>query len=272
LIEPALGPRRFIHEGPPRVRRTFADAFRLVLAFPRTTLAPVFVVQVSVALATATAIVVLYATLFRDKPVVHPADVYVDGDREQQFWFTVLVAVEIVFAQVARGAAIIAVAGAARGRPLDVKAALDPAFTRLGGLLLIVLFLAMGAGVLVLTIVGIPIALYLAVRLALVFDCFMLEGHPPLAAFGRAWRIAAGRMLALTGAICSGLLAVLPVFIFGSALTTVSGAGRTSDVLLIAFSGVLQSALVVPAIGCFTAITTLFYLNLKANEHGRYAP
>jgi hypothetical protein len=138
--------------------------------------------------------------------------------------------------------------------------------------LLIVLLLAAGAFVLVLSLIGIPVALYLAVRLGLVFDCYMLEGHPPLAAFSRAWRLAAGRMLALTGAICTGLLAVLPVFIFGSALTTISGAGRTSDVLLIAFSGVLQSALVVPAIGCFTAITTLFYLNLKANEHGRYAP
>jgi hypothetical protein len=260
----------FIHEGPPLARRTFADAIRLVVTHPRACLGPLYAVQVPAALFTAVGTLALYATLFRDKGVVDSADVFADGDRAQQLWFTLSFGVEALFAQVARGGAIVSIAAAARGKPVELKRALDPAFTRMGGLILIVVVMSLGAGALAFTLVGIPVAIYLAIRLAIVFDVYMLEGLAPGAAVGRTWSLTRGRLLALTGTLAFGLLAAVPVVIFASALSALSAGDRVLHVSLIASLGVVQSLLVIPAVGVFTALTTLFYLNLKANEHGRY--
>lgn len=261
----------FIHEGKPSPRRIFADAVRLVITYPRPCLAPLYAVQLPAALVTAVGTLALYATVFRDKAVVHPADVFSDGDRAQQLWFALFLGVEALFAQVARGAAIVSIAAAARGAPIQLKDALDPAFTRMGGLLLIVVLIVLGAGLLILLVIGIPVAIYLLIRLSVVFDAYMLEGLSPGDAFGRAWSLTKGKMLSLTGALGLGLLAAFPVVIFASAVTAISAGDRTLQVSLIASLGLVQIVLVIPALGAFTALTTLFYLNLKANEHGRYA-
>ena len=263
----------FIHEGPPSPRRTFADALRLVVTYPKACLGPLYAVSLPAALFTAVGTLVLYGTVFRDKEIVHPAEIISDGDRAQQLWLALFVGIEALFALVARGAAIVSIAAAAGGKRVELKLALDPAFTRMGGLLLIVALMAAGAAALGLIIIGVPIAVYLLIRFAIVFDVYMLEGKAPGAVFGRAWNLTKGRMLALTGTLALGLLAVVPVYIFASALAAISGGDRALQLSLIASLGVVQSLLLVPAFGMSTALTTLFYLNLKANEHeyGRYA-
>lgn len=262
--------RPFVPGGPPAIGRTVADAIRIVWTNPRQCLGPLLVIQVPAAIVTGIITIVLYATTFSEKPVVAPVDVLFDGDRAQQFWWWISTAGEALFAQVARGATIVAIAGVATGKPTGLQAALDPAFTRLGGLLILIVGFSAGAGLLFLSFIGIPVAIYLLIRLALTFDAYMLEGLSPGLAVRRSWDLTRGRMLRLMGVLALGLLAIFPVFIFASALAGLSGDSRTSDILLIAGTGVAQVALVVPALAVLTATTTLFYLNVRASDHGSH--
>lgn len=260
----------FIYAGtPPQVRRTVGDAFRLVARNPANVLGPLFVIQLPIACITAGTTAVLYLTAFSDREVVAPADILSQGDRQQLFTWIVAAAVDGLFALVARGATIVAIAGVARGRPGTLTAALDPAFTRLGGLILLILIIGAGSAALFASVIGIPILILLAIRLGLAFDTFMLEGRMPLSAIGASWNITSGHTLRLAGAMILGLLAIAPVIVFASALAGITGEGRTAEVITIALIGIVQTAILMPAVAVFTAVTTLFYLNLKANADAR---
>lgn len=256
---------------PVPVRGTVAEAWRLLRQYPRLVLLPMYAVQVPVALVSAVVTLLLYFTVFANEPVMSPADLIDGGASGPLFAFLAMTAFEGLFAQVARGATITGVAAAANNRPETLPRLLDPAFSKMGGLLVLVLvqfaILMFGA----VTIVGLPFALYALLRLDLSIEAYLLENTRPMGALRRSWVILKGSLWRFLGAMfLSALLVVIP-FVAISSLTALVFGGRTAQLVTIAVTTLVQAILVVPLLAFFTAVTTLFYLRVKVRHDARLA-
>jgi len=236
---------------------------------PRQILLPLVAVQVPVAILTAAATIVLYLTVFSDRAEVLSPGALSGSDRDQLFASAILAAIEGLFTLVARGASIVAIAGAARGTRVPLTAALDPAFTRLGGLIIIIAVSAVVGVIAALTIVGLPVAIFAAIRVALVFDVYMLESLGPWAAFRRSWTLTRGSMIRLLGVVLLGAAVALPAVITLSLISAARLDNHEAEVLLVAGGTLVQSVLLIPVVAFVTATTTMFYLRLKANDDAR---
>lgn len=242
-------------------RQVIATAWNLVTSRPREVMGPVAVVQVPAAIAASIITAAMLLTVFADEPL--------DATRGGQLALVLMVSAgEALFAQVARGAAIVSIAGVLQGRPVPLTAALDPAFTRMGGLFALALIVTAGVAVAAVSIVGLLLLPYLAVRFALAFEAFMLEGRGPFAALGRSWTMMRGHMLRMLGVVALTLLIVVGPLALLSVLGGAVGGSRTTRVLAEAGVSVVQGVLLVPLVAFVTATTTVFYLNLRDAEHG----
>ena len=253
------------------VRGTVAEAFRLLRQYPRATMLPQAAIGIPVAVAAAIATVFVFLSAFPDEDVNTVASFSPEARGATLFAMAVIVAAEALFAQVARGATIVAVASAARGRPIPLVEALDPAFTRLGGLVALVLVLGAIGALAFITIVGIIVLPYVLFRLALVFDAYMLEGVGVNQALRRSWQVMSGNMIRLVGVVALSVLCALPVLFLFSLLGAPGDGNRTTQVLLVAFLGIVRGAAFVPFVAFLTACTTLYYLKAKAAEDA-YGP
>lgn len=242
-------------------RRVIGTAWELVFSRPREVLLPVAVVEIPVAIVTAAVIAIALATVLRDTPL----------DAAEGGYLALLLivgAAQALFAQVAHGAAIVSIAGLLRGSPLSLTEALDPPFTRMGGLLaLLVLLLAVSAA-LALTIVGLLFLPYIAIRLALVYQAYLLENRTVFGALGRSWAMMRGHMLRMLGVMLLTLLIFLGPAILIQSLDALVGGPRATQVAVQALVSVAQGVLAVPLVAFTSATTTVFYLNLRDAEHG----
>lgn len=252
---PALAPRRVVGE-----------ALRLVFQRPREVLLPTLVITAPVGVLTGIATIVAYFTAFADEPVFTSAELFENPESGQFFLFIVLAAVEALFAQVARGATTVSVAGLVRGRPLPLAQALDPAFTRMGGLILI--FVVLG-GVMLLglaLIVGLVLVPYFAIRTLTSSEAYMLENLGPWAAIRRAWALTRGRFWRTAGTFLLAILTVvLPVLVV-TAVTGITGGGRDTQAIMLGISTAVQAVLLVPVTAFMVAVTTLIYLRSVEDE------
>ncbi|MGE5595843.1 MAG: hypothetical protein ACM3S1_07395 [Hyphomicrobiales bacterium] len=258
--QPALPPR------PPRIpiRGTVRDAWRIFLGWPRQTILPMAAVQVPVALVTSVVTAISYLTVFKDEPVRDISEIFEDGPSGQLFLMLVLFAVDVLFSQVARGATIVGVGQAARAHRLSLSEALDPAFTRMGGLLLLAIVLGAGAIVLAFTVVGIVVLPYLALKFVLSFEAYMLEGLRPWPAMKRSWALTRGNLISLLGVLVLAALILVGPLLVVQLLGEAVGGSRTMEVILNAVVAFVQTILLVPLLAFLTAVTTMFYL--KARE------
>lgn len=255
----------FLHDHLPGIAQTFADGIRLVSEYPRQMLGPMLVIQVPVSIVTSIAIAVLYLTKFSDRD---PTTLFpFEGDRSELFALAIIYAVEIFFTVISVAATIVAAAACARRSPLPVVEALDPAFTRIGRLLLLVITLYLGFVLLLASIIGIPVALYLLIRLGLSGQAFMLGEGTVLETMKTSWQRTSGYMLRLTGLVLMAVLALLVVVAFSSLLGLVEPAGHDARIVTIAGIGILQSIVVIPMEAAIVAMMTLFYLNAKVQAH-----
>lgn len=258
-------------EAPPRPkaspRAIVGEALRLTVRNAREVMLPMLVVQVPVGLLTAIVTIVCYFTVFEDEPVLTAAELIEDGLTGPLFLLLVVSAVEALFAQVARGATIVAVAEIVAGRRPSLTACLDPAFMRMGGLLLIMAVLAGGGAVLALTLIGLVALPYVAVRTLFAFEYYMLQpGTRPLAAIGLAWGLTRGRFLRTAGAvILTALMIMVPVLVISTA-SSIRVDGRTANVFFAGGGTLLTTVLLIPGIAFLTATTTLLYLRFREEE------
>lgn len=242
-------------------RQVIATAWNLVTSRPREVMGPVAVVQVPAAIAAAAITAGMLLTVFANEPL--------NATRGGQLALALMVSAgEALFAQVARGAAIVSIAGVLQGRPVSLTGALDPAFTRMGGLFALALIVTAGVAVAAVSIVGLLVLPYLAIRFALAFEAFMLEERGALPALGRSWTMMRGHMLRMLGVIALTLLIVIGPLAMLSLLGGAVGGSRTTQVLAEAGVSVAQGILLVPLVAFVTATTTVFYLNLRDAEHG----
>lgn len=246
------------------VMATLKEAWALVRAHPRTILLPMAAITVPLAFIIAAVNAGLFLSVWSDDEVVSIATMTAETRRPVMFGLIVLVAAEVLFAQVARAATIVALAGVIRGREPVLAEALDPAFTRLGGLLALIVIIAIIFGVTLVTVIGILALPYLMLRLGLAFDTYMIEGLGPWQALARSWALMRGNMLRMLALIVLGVLCVMPVVLALSTIEAVIGGSRTAQLLLVAAFSVVQSAVLVPVVAFLTACTTLYYFKTRA--------
>lgn len=258
--------RRSLLDGVP-VIATLKEAYRLVRANPRAVLLPVACIYVPLAIAISGTQAVLFLTVWSDQDLAGLINLtdFEDIERSVLFVLLVLAAAEVLFLWgVARGAAVVAVAGVIGGRAPTLTEALDPAFTRIGGLLaLIAVFLGIFTGAL-LTGIGVLLLPYLVLRLGLSFDAYMIEGLSPWRSLARSWDLMGGNILRFFALSFLAALCALPLFILVSLPGAAIGGSRTVEILLLAAYSVLQSAALVPVVVFFTACTTLYYFKTRA--------
>jgi hypothetical protein len=225
---------------------------------------PMLTVQAPVSLVSAVVTATLYMTAFRDEPIRNASDMLSDGPSGPLFAFLVMTAFEGLFAQVARGATVVSLVAVASGRPKSVTESLDPAFTRLGGLLVLALIPPIAVVFGVITVVGLVILPYLVLRIGVAFEAYIVEEIGPWAALGRSWRLTSRSVLRLLAVlILTFMTIVLPLLIISSLGVVVQG-GRTSQIATTALVTFVQGILAVPVLAFATATTALFYLKLRA--------
>lgn len=229
---------------------------------------PFAAVSVPVGVIAALAMAVLFLTRFKDEPYTRSV---FDGDISQGplFALAIILVVSSLFAVVGQAASIVAVAGAARAEPLPVTRSLDPAFTRMGGLVLLSLLLIGGAGALAFTLVGLLVLPYFLLRFGLAFQVFMLEGTTPLQALLTSWRLMSGHMLRLLA------LALLITLAVGAYVAIISisplgeDASRDARIATDAVLDSIRAVLIVPAAVFYQAAITLYYLKVRARYDAR---
>lgn len=246
------------------VTGTLKEAYALVRRHPRTVLLPLAMVTVPAAAVAGGIYALLFLTIWGDEELRTFADINTSDSRSILFAVVALAASEMLFTQVARGATIVAIAGVLGGKPPSVAEALDPAFTRLGGLLALVLLTAALFGVALVTVIGLAVLPYLVLRLGLAFDVLMIEGRNPAAAVSRSWRLMRGNVLRLLALILLAALAAVPIVVLASLPGGIEGGSRTMNLALVVGYSVFQSAAMVPVIGFLTACTTLYYFKARA--------
>lgn len=236
------------------------DAWRLLRLQPRQALLPFAIVMGPLTVVSAVASTVMYLTVFSDydyPPGYNTVDAAV-------FATLVLVAASAIFTAVAQGAGVTGSAAAFRGEALSLSAALDPAFTRMGALLGLVVMLGALLIGLAATLVGLPLALILGVRLFMAIPVLMLEGHSPLQAMQGSWRLARGHFWRLAGLI--GLLLVLALpfgLVLNGLLAASESLGRDAQVLVDGVSQLVLGLAAVPLGAYVAAATTVYYLKLR---------
>jgi hypothetical protein len=240
-------------------RKAVSAAWTLVAEHPREAMLPLLVIQVPVAVITSGVLAVLLLTVFGDEEI--------DTTKGGQLLAVLLIgAAQALFAQVARGGTIVSLAGILTGKPKSLTESLDPAFNRMGGLLALVLLVSGGLFLAFITLVGLVVLPYLALRLALSFEAFMLEELGPVAALRRSWQLMRGHMLRLLVVVLLTIAILFGPFLVISLMGEAVRGDRNTEVILGALYSLIQGVLLIPIVAFVTAITTVFYLNLREQE------
>lgn len=265
------------------IRGTLSESWWLLWRQPRFVLLPWLAVQLPVAALGAAVTAVLYLTVFRSEAVKPTSDLFSDGATAALFVYLAVTAFEGLFAQVARAATIVSVAATVRGKPKTLTEALDPAFTRMGPIILLVALLGLClAGTLVavsilvlIPFAGAAIALailsYVAIRTSLSFEALMLEAVGPWQALRRSWAITRGRTLRLLGLILAAFVSIaIPLLCITSLSYLITG-GRTVEVILTAAVTFAGGVFEVPLFAFMSTVTTLYYLKAREMDDVRTA-
>lgn len=257
---------------PVPVFATVREAWRTIADYPRLTLLPMLVIEVPVAFIAAVVTVVLYLTVFRHESVLAATTIVNQSNGGPLFALFAITAFELLFAQVARGAAIKGIASARSGQSPGLSALLDPAFTRMGGLiaLAVVSGAVLVAGALTAyTLIGGVIALFLYIRWAVVFEALMLEDRTVMGAFARSWRLMNGNMLRYLGVLAVTIVLLAVPFVAISLLDNLIAGGRTTRVIMTGVITFAQGILLVPLLVLLIAVTTIFYFKAKERADAR---
>ncbi len=242
-------------------RRVIGTGIEMMLSRPREVLLPVAVVEIPVAIITAVVSAALLLTVMRETPLD-------TGERAYAALLFIIAAVQALYAQVAHAAAIVSTAALLRGERKPLPQALDPAFSRMGALLALLVLLVGISAVLAVSLIGLVLLPYVAVRLALAHQALILEGRSPFAALGRSWRLMQGHMLRMLGVLLLTMLILLGPLVIVAALDGLVQGSRAEQVVLGAVVSIVQGVIAVPLVAFTSATTTVFYLNLEGAQRG----
>ncbi len=231
---------------------------------------PLMVTQVPLAALYALSYFLLFHQAFPDAKYdsINP---FADAPNGLIFGLLITNAVYSLFTLVGIAATIVAVRGVLQGKTFKLAEALDPAFTRMGGLLILGILFNVLLGV---TVVGIIVAVYFIVRFALGFHAYILDGAGAWAALGQSWRLLRGRMLRFTGLLLTTIPVLLGAMVAGSLVVAILFApfasddpGRTAGLLLNSVAFLVFGLMAVPIGAYLAAATTIFYISAREESH-----
>jgi hypothetical protein len=245
--------------------RTFADGFRLVSEYPRPVLGPMLAVLVPAGVVTAVITALLYLTVFEDRDPTNPYTF--EGEGGELFLILLVSGIQAFFSIVAGAATIAAAAACARRSPIPVVQALDAAFTGVGQILLLLIGFYAAIAVLLFSLIGIPVAIFLSVRLLFALHNMVLEKTGVWDSFRASWSQTRGHFLRIAGLVLLAGLSLAVVAFFVGSLGFIEPSGRNAEIVTIAGVNILQSIVVIPIQAVIISMVTLFYLNLRAQVH-----
>ena len=231
----------------------------------RATMLPIAVTQLPLAILTAA----VYFYLFYEAYPTAKFDSLTEiakGPDGMRLTVFLLVGVQSLFALIGAAATIVSVDAITKSREIRLVDALDPAFSRMGGLLA---FGVMFYALVLASFAGLIVLLYFVVRFALSLQSYVLESNSPAAAIGRSWRLMKGRMLSFTGlllaavAFAAGLLIAFTLVLSLVAAPFGTDPSRTHELVIFSIGIVMSGVIVIPVYAHLATSTTLFYLTAK---------
>ena len=233
--------------------------------YPRRLLLPLAVTQLPFAIATAVVFFFLFYSAYPEAEF-STFDWLSDAPNGVRLTIVMLGAAQTLFSLVGAAGTMVAASAIARGEQVSLTASLDPAFTRMGGLLLFgVLFNVL----LFATLVGVILLVYFIVRWGLAIQPYVLEGKGFTASLGESWRSLRGRMLAffalLLTAIPFGLVFLLGFSLLFSIIAAPFGSdpSRTAELALQSIALFIVGLTFIPFGAYLATSTTLFYLSAR---------
>ena len=263
MIRSAEERTSFELEGP-----TWRQAYRILTSNRKTLLLPLAVTQLP---ATLIAAIAYFILLWRAFPEVEAGGLPRLGDEPQNYMIS-LIAINgawWLFTLVGVAGTIVATHALTDGDALSLTQALDPGFTRLGGILAIgAIFL----GLFMATIIGLFVLIYVIWRFGLALQQYVLGESGVYGALGRSWLLLRGRMLRFAGMLItllpvSAVLLGVGVLAAGIVLLpfTALESGRTLDLATSSLGAAIIGVFAVPVSAYLAVATTLFYLNARAD-------
>ncbi|MCC7366205.1 MAG: hypothetical protein IT303_17745 [Dehalococcoidia bacterium] len=257
---------------PPAPPARPAPVWRQGLSIPwrnrRAVLMPLVVTVLPVCILAGAAWLLLFFWAYPDAPY-EATDFTEEAPESLLLWTIILAWTGALFTTVGYAATVVAVHRVLTGAPISLSASLDPAFTRMGGLLLTTLATYVLAAVAA-TIIGAVVVLYLMVRGGFAPQAYILENRSFAQSFRRSWSLVRGRMLALIGttlvAVPLGTLVLLAcalVFAIFAFPFDPEDPGRDATVVLNAFAMAVLGVALVPCLAYLATVTTVFYLDAR---------
>lgn len=240
---------------------------------PAVTMLPLAVTTVPLVLLLAGGWLVLFLWAYPEVQFEEPNILPENMPNGLLFWIMVLTWAWALFTAVGFAGAIVAVRRSLDGLAFSLPLSLDPAFTRMGGLLVIGLTfyaIIVLAGVLAVTVIGALLMVYVFLRVGLAIHAYILEDVSSRAALRLSWATLRNHVLGLL-VITVIAVPVALVLITGAAIViglasvpfTSEEIGRDGTVVLNAIGVLIGGLALVPTLGYLAAASTIYYCSLR---------
>lgn len=247
------------------------QSYQLLNSFPRPLLLPLMVTQLP---ATIIASAAYFTLLWRIFPEVDYQGVPQLDEQPRNYMLSLFIinGAFWLFTLVGIAGTIVATRAASEGEALTLSAALDPGFTRLGGLLVLG---AVFLGLTLATLVGVIVLIYVAWRFGLAIQQYVLGESGVYGALGRSWLLMRGRMLRFAGMLLS--LAPLSLAVVAAGLLLAGLAilplaalepSRLTELAASSIGATVIGIFAVPVSAYIAVATTLFYINVRSEING----
>jgi hypothetical protein len=244
---------------------TWLRTLNLMRKHPSRTLLPLVVTQLPFAVATAVAFFYLF---YKAYPTAEfeTFDWLSEAPGGLRLTMFLLGGAQSLFSLVGGAATMIAVDALHRSKPLTLAQALDPAFTRMGGLLLLGVLLN---ALLIATFIGLIVFVYFIVRLGVMLQTYVLEQRSVAGAFTESWRLMRGRMFKFLAVLITAVPFAVGFLFVTSLVFGIVAAPFDSDSSRTAALAVQSAALfvviasLIPVAAYLATSTTIFYLSAR---------
>jgi len=256
---------------PPHLARRDEDAalwlrtINLMRKNPRITLLPLAVTQAPFALVTASVFFYLFYSAYPEAKF-DTLNWLGDAPGGLRLTMALLGAAQSLFSLVGAAGTMVSVEALTKGKPLGLAQSLDPAFTRMGGLLVFAVVFNL---LLLVTFIGLIVFVYFIARWGLAIQAYVLDGRSILSAFGLSWRLMRGRIMAflalLLTAIPLALLLLISTSLVFGLLASPFGTdpGRTTELVFQSIALFIVILTFIPVAAYLATSTTLFYFSAR---------
>ncbi len=243
----------------------YRQAFRIVKGNRKAMLLPLFVTEFPVSILVAIATFILYQEIYPEAGL-SSVELVQENPGSLNLSIIMLNGILGLFTLIGLAATIVSANAIIAQKPIGLANSLDPAFTRMGGLLGLGLVYAG----MVVTTLFLPFALFFLIRFGLALPAFVLDGQPLGQSLRTSWTVLRRRMLKFTALLLAFIGIAVVVMAVAILLLSIviapfvgTEASRNDEVLMVTAATLLTGIVTVP-LGAFIVTTmTLFYMREK---------